>query len=221
MAGPIVTGAMAGSAVVRAFGPRPTPSSALGPSLATTAKTRRQASFSRVSHRSLKRKPTNRALSYASVPINRLKIPLGSTLSQAQRDCRTLICMEKGMRAAKILAGCTYSPESLETIGKAFDDAWASVAEHFAGDARRTEAARERLAHAVLVAATGNCRDAEPIKTMALQILVLSYRGSWLDPDSKFSRPSFPPRSTSPSRLSRCRIPPGALGSAQPSTYSA
>jgi hypothetical protein len=74
----------------------------------------------------------------------------------------------------------------LETIGKAFDDAWASIAEHFAGDTRRTEAARERLAHAVLVAAIGNSRDSEPIKTMALQILVLSYGGSWLDPDSKF-----------------------------------
>lgn len=90
------------------------------------------------------------------------------------------------MRAARILSGCTYSPETLETIGKAFDDAWASIAEHFTGDASRAEAARERLAHAVLVAATEASRDSEPIKTLALQIMALSYRGSWLDPDSKF-----------------------------------
>jgi hypothetical protein len=95
--------------------------------------------------------------------------------------------MEKGMRAAKILAGCTYGPETLKTIGKAFDDAWANIAEHFAGDASRAEAARERLAHAVLVAATEDSRDPEPIKTMALQIMVLSYRGSWLDPGGKIS----------------------------------
>jgi hypothetical protein len=82
----------------------------------------------------------------------------------------------EGMRAAKILSGCTYSPETLETIGKAFDDAWISIAEHFTGDASRAEAARERLAHAVLVAATEASRDSEPIKAMALQIMT-----SWSD----------------------------------------
>jgi len=51
------------------------------------------------------------------------------------------------MRAAKILAGCTYGPEALKIIGKAFEDAWADIAEHFAGDADRAAAARERLAH--------------------------------------------------------------------------
>jgi len=90
--------------------------------------------------------------------------------------------MEKGMRAAKILAGCTYGPETLRIIGKAFDDAWADIAVHFAGDTGRAEAARERLAHAVLVAAMKDSRDPERIKTMALQIMALSYRGSWLDP---------------------------------------
>ena len=58
------------------------------------------------------------------------------------------------MRVAKILAGCTYGPETLKVIGKAFDDAWADIADHFAGDARRAEAARERLAHATLIAAS-------------------------------------------------------------------
>ena len=52
------------------------------------------------------------------------------------------------MKAAKILAGCTYGPETLKTIGKAFDDAWADIAELFAGDVDRVVAARERLAHA-------------------------------------------------------------------------
>ena len=86
------------------------------------------------------------------------------------------------MRVANILAGCTYGPETLKTIGKAFDDAWDVIADHFAEDAQRAEAARERLAHAVLIAATEDSRDPEPIKALALQIMALSYRGSWLDP---------------------------------------
>ena len=90
------------------------------------------------------------------------------------------------MRVAKILAGCTYGPETLKVIGKAFDDAWADIADHFAGDARRAEAARERLAHAILIAASEDSREPEPIKTLALQIMALSYRGSWLDPGEKF-----------------------------------
>jgi hypothetical protein len=89
------------------------------------------------------------------------------------------------MRVAKILAGCTYGPETLKVIGKAFDDAWAAIADHFAGDAPRAEAARERLAHAVLIAAREDSREPEPIKNLALQIMALSYRGSWLDPGGK------------------------------------
>ena len=90
------------------------------------------------------------------------------------------------MRAAKILAGCTYSPETLKIISKAFDDAWADIAEHFAGDAGRAAAARERLAHAVLIVATNASHESGPIKGMALQLMALSYRGSWLDPNGKF-----------------------------------
>ena len=91
------------------------------------------------------------------------------------------------MRVAKILAGCTYGPETLKVIGKAFDEAWANIADHFAGDARRADAARERLAHAILIAASEDSRESEPIKNVALQIMALSYRGSWLDPGGKIS----------------------------------
>jgi hypothetical protein len=92
------------------------------------------------------------------------------------------------VRAAKILAGCTYGPETLKIISRAFDGAWADIATHFAGDRNRADAARERLAHAVLIAAAEDSRDHQEIKNTALQIMALSYRGSWLDPDGKFSR---------------------------------
>jgi hypothetical protein len=41
------------------------------------------------------------------------------------------------------------------------------------------------LAHAVLIVATEVTHESEPIKTLALQIMALSYRGSWLDPGGK------------------------------------
>jgi streptomycin 6-kinase len=91
------------------------------------------------------------------------------------------------VRAAKVLAGCTYGPETLKVIGRAFDGAWADIANHFAGDRDRADAARERLAHAVLIAAAEDSRDHQQIKNTALQIMALSYRGSWLDPDGKIS----------------------------------
>ena len=91
------------------------------------------------------------------------------------------------MRAAKVLAGCAYGPETLKVIGRAFDGAWADIANHFAGDRDRADAARERLAHAVLIAAAEDSRDHQQIKNTALQIMALSYRGSWLDPDGKIS----------------------------------
>ena len=91
------------------------------------------------------------------------------------------------MKAAKILAGCTYGPETLKIIGKAFDEAWADIATHFVGDTHRADAARERLAHAVLIAVAEDSRDHQEIKHTALQIMALSYRGSCLDPAGKIS----------------------------------
>jgi hypothetical protein len=66
------------------------------------------------------------------------------------------------MRVAKILGGCTYGPEALKIIGKAFDDAWAEIAEHFVCDADWA-AAHERLAHVVLIVATKVSHKSEPI----------------------------------------------------------
>jgi hypothetical protein len=91
------------------------------------------------------------------------------------------------VRAANILAGCTYGPDTLKVISRAFDCAWAEIANQFARDRHRADAARERLAHAVLIAAAEDSHDYGEIKNIALQIMALSYRGSWLDPDGKIS----------------------------------
>ena len=130
-------------------------------------------------------------ISYASVLRNALNNSLECTLGRRQWDCRILT---DGERDEGCQDPCRLHvwPGNSEDDRQAFDDAWANMAGHFAGDAKRAEAARERLAHAVLIAAKEDCWDSESIKTMALQIMALSYRGSWLDPGSKFPT-EFPP----------------------------
>jgi hypothetical protein len=88
------------------------------------------------------------------------------------------------MKAAKILAGCTYRPETLNVIGKAFDEAWLKLAPNIEGEALQEEA-RERLAHAVLVVAKEDSRDPAKLTHEALQIMAMSYGGTWLDPHGK------------------------------------
>jgi hypothetical protein len=44
------------------------------------------------------------------------------------------------------------------------------------------------LAHAVLISLNADTRDSQAIKNTALQIMALSYCGSWLDANGKMSR---------------------------------
>jgi hypothetical protein len=61
-------------------------------------------------------------------------------------------------------------------IGKAFDDAWLEIADNFGGDPHQIEAARLRLAEAVLSVAHEDSRDPETLKRAALQRMALDYR---------------------------------------------
>jgi hypothetical protein len=75
-----------------------------------------------------------------------------------------------------LIRGATYGPEALKVIGQAFDEAWAEIAPHFEGHSLQTEAARLRLAHAVLAVATEDERDAAALRKTALQVFALTYR---------------------------------------------
>jgi hypothetical protein len=70
------------------------------------------------------------------------------------------------MKAREIIEGASYGPEALKAVGRAFDEAWASIAGNFSDD--QIEAARLRLANALLAVAKDNSRDVEMMKREAL-----------------------------------------------------
>ena len=84
------------------------------------------------------------------------------------------------MKARALISAASYGPEILKVSYQAFDEAWAEIAHHFEGYPAQVDAARERLAHAILAAADERCRDAGALKETALKVLVMIY-GRQLD----------------------------------------
>ncbi len=79
------------------------------------------------------------------------------------------------MKARRLLEGSTFGPETLKVVAQAYDQAWASIEQHFHGeDEKRIEEARLRLAHAVLVVAREDSADAERLKEQALELMALA-----------------------------------------------
>src|SRR5436309_2572133 len=58
-----------------------------------------------------------------------------------------------GERARQLIDGASYGPEALKSLGQAFDAAWLEIAGNFGDDPRDIEAARLRLAKALLLIA--------------------------------------------------------------------
>jgi hypothetical protein len=73
------------------------------------------------------------------------------------------------------LLGQRMGPGTLKVIGQAFDEAWVKIAHHFQ-DPPEIEAARLRLANIVLVLANGGTGDPEGLRSLALQMMALTYR---------------------------------------------
>lgn len=84
------------------------------------------------------------------------------------------------MKARALISAASYGPETLNVIFQAFDSAWAKIAHHFEGHPAQVDAARERLAHAILAVADEHTKDAHSLEGTALQVLGLSY-GRTLD----------------------------------------
>ena len=76
------------------------------------------------------------------------------------------------MKARELIEGASYGPEALKAIGRAFDEAWASIAGNFSDD--QIAAARLRLANALLAVAKDNSRDVEVMKRGALDKMRLA-----------------------------------------------
>jgi hypothetical protein len=79
------------------------------------------------------------------------------------------------VKAHQLIAGASYGPETLKVIGQTFDGAWAEIAHQFHSPLE-IEAARLRLANAILAVAEQDSRDPEELKNLALQAMTLTYR---------------------------------------------
>jgi hypothetical protein len=80
------------------------------------------------------------------------------------------------MNARHLIEGASFGPDTLKAIGQAFDAAWTQIADNFGNDPAVIEAARLKLAKAVLSVADDNSRDVEALKQAALQRMALDYR---------------------------------------------
>ena len=80
------------------------------------------------------------------------------------------------MKARRLIDGAAFGPEALQSIGKAFDAAWEEIAGNFGNDPGQVEAARLKLANAMLSIANEESRDVGVLKQAALERMALNYR---------------------------------------------
>jgi hypothetical protein len=80
------------------------------------------------------------------------------------------------MKARRLIDGAAFGPEALEAIGQAFDAAWVEIAGNFGSDSGQVEAARLKLANAMLSIAHEDSRNVEVLKQAALERIALDYR---------------------------------------------
>jgi hypothetical protein len=80
------------------------------------------------------------------------------------------------MKAREIVQSGSFGPDTLKVAYQAFDEAWASVAPRFGTDPTAIEAARIKLANAILAVSKEDSRDPKALKAAALAILARDYR---------------------------------------------
>ena len=79
-------------------------------------------------------------------------------------------------RARELMDGASFGPDALRAIGRAFDLAWAEIANNFGDDPIDAEKARLRLAKALLSISHEDSREVDVLKRAALQRMALDYR---------------------------------------------
>ena len=82
------------------------------------------------------------------------------------------------MKARRLIEGASFGPDALKTVTSAFDAAWLEISHNLGTDPQTIEAARLRLAAAVLSVANEESRDAEALKVGALQAMAMDFRVS-------------------------------------------
>jgi len=79
------------------------------------------------------------------------------------------------MRARRLIDTASYDQEAVKVMGEAFDQAWRDIAGNF-GTGGDRDAARLKLANALLSVANNDCRDVLGLKRAALIAMARSYR---------------------------------------------
>src|ERR1700730_9431028 len=101
----------------------------------------------------------------------------GSMTSAATDRCATFLAKRPpAMKAQELIQGATFGPDTLKIIGQAFDEAWKNIAGNFGENPLAIEAARLKLANAILSVANEGSRDVELLKNAALESIALDYR---------------------------------------------
>ena len=80
------------------------------------------------------------------------------------------------MSARQLIDGAAFGPDALRVIGQPFGAAWDEIAPNFGDDPQDIDAARLRLANALLSIADEDTRNVDVLKRAALQRMALDYR---------------------------------------------
>ena len=88
-----------------------------------------------------------------------------------------------GLHSKTLIDGASLGPDALKSLGKAFDSAWAEIAGQFQGSMQK-EAARLKLATAMLSVASDDSRDAEVLKQAGLQAMTHDYAALSISKDN-------------------------------------
>jgi hypothetical protein len=80
------------------------------------------------------------------------------------------------MKARKRIDGASYAPEVVHALGEAFEQAWKEIAGNFGNDPSRIDAARMRLADAILSVAPETSTNVKALKTGALEAMAGVHR---------------------------------------------
>jgi hypothetical protein len=80
------------------------------------------------------------------------------------------------MKARQLVQSGSFGPDTLKVAFQAFDQAWDDIAANFGNDPAAIEAARIRLANAILAVTKDDSRDPVELKNAALAMLALHFR---------------------------------------------
>jgi hypothetical protein len=73
------------------------------------------------------------------------------------------------MKSRCLIGSAAYGPETLKAVDQAFDEAWASIADHFGPEPMSIDAGRLQLAEALVSVATEGNHDVEALSVSRLR----------------------------------------------------